>query len=526
MSNIKTAGGYKMKKIVSMIVAAAVLFSAACAFASETAEYMWAELPEFISFVTEPCSNIALFSADYNEDDIIRKIYEGAAEQRSEITVSDSPLVEDPALTSSEIGKKTGEILADIILKVKYTYPEMYFVENSFTIWRYTSGRVSVGLNYSEGIDNVQKRMRLYAAFKEDILSLITEDMTDFQKAVTVHDYIVMNLKYDTSYNVYDAVNMALGGSGVCQGYAQMFYDICANELGMGCGFAVGQNKTPGDAGHIWNVINIDGAWYHTDATYDDPLFRDSETEALTDAPLRVSHKYFLISDEKLKSINPNDSIDRENIDCAVECSDAYYDENRPWDDSSSAQIIVNNGAVYYISGNEIIRKSDKEEKTVYEFKYSSGGHVSSGIGIYEDILYVIDNRKKIYRVHLSAGEGNIFYDGSSGSALIKYLRIDGGVLRFTLSEPNSVRFSVGAVPLGETDGQILGAELIDGKIVALLRSTAKKAALYAADSEGFVKRASVVPGLNRVFAEYTGDAAYSLRLLLWTDGLKPLDAR
>lgn len=523
MSNIKTAGGYKMKKIVSMIVAAAVLFSAACAFASETAEYMWAELPEFISFVTEPCSNIALFSADYNEDDIIRKIYEGAAEQRSEITVSDSPLVEDSALTSSEIGKKTGEILADIILKVKYTYPEMYFVENSFTIWRYTSGRVSVGLNYSEGIDNVQKRMRLYAAFKEDILSLITEDMTDFQKAVTVHDYIVMNLKYDTSYNVYDAVNMALGGSGVCQGYAQMFYDICANELGMGCGFAVGQNKTPGDAGHIWNVINIDGAWYHTDATYDDPLFRDSETKALTDAPLRVSHNYFLISDEKLKSINPNDSIDRENIDCAVECSDAYYDENRPWDDSSSAQIIVNDGAVYYISGNEIIRKSDKEEKTVYEFKYSSGGSVSAGIGIYDGVLYVSDDRKNIYRVDLSSGESSLLY---GGSALIKYLRIDGGVLRFTLSEPNSVRFSVGAVPLGETDGQILGAELIDGKIVALLRSTAKKAALYAADSEGFVKRASVVPGLNRVFAEYTGDAAYSLRLLLWTDGLKPLDAR
>ncbi len=522
MSNIKTAGGYKMKKFVSMIVATAVLFSAACASASETAEYMWAELPEFISFVTEPCSNIALFSADYNEDDILKRIHNGITEQREIIVVSDKRFMIGGKPADDD---KTLEILKGSILKVQYTYPDAYCIGKTFR-YGYHGDAVFIMLNYIDSTDNVQKRLRLYEAFKEDILSLITEDMTDFQKAVTVHDYIVMNLKYDTSYNVYDAVNMALGGSGVCQGYAQMFYDICANELGMGCGFAVGQNKSPGEAGHIWNVINIDGAWYHTDATYDDPLFIDSETEALTDAPLRVSHKYFLISDEKLKSINPNDSIDRENIDCAVECSDAYYDENRPWDDSSSAQIIVNNGAIYYISGNKIIKKSDKEENTVYEFEHSSGGHVSSGIGIYEDILYVIDNRKKIYRVHLSAGGGNIFYDGSSGSAMIKYLRIDGGVLRFTLSEPNSVRFSVGAVPLGETDGQILGAELIDGKIVALLRSTAKKAALYAADSKGFVKRASVVPGLNRVFAEYTGDAAYSLRLLLWTDGLKPLDAR
>ena len=519
MSNIKTAGGYKMKKIVSMIVAAAVLFSAACAFASETAEYMWAELPEFISFATEPCSNIALFSADYNEDDILKRIHNGITEQREIIVVSDKRFMIGGKPADDD---KTLEILKGSILKVQYTYPDAYCIGKTFR-YGYHGEAVFIMLNYIDSTDNVQKRLRLYKAFKEDILSLITKDMTDFQKAVTVHDYIVMNLKYDTSYNVYDAVNMALGGSGVCQGYAQMFYDICANELGMGCGFAVGQNKTPGDAGHIWNVINIDGAWYHTDATYDDPLFRDSETKALTDAPLRVSHNYFLISDEKLKSINPNDSIDRENIDCAVECSDTYYDENRPWDDSSSAQIIVNDGAIYYISGNKIMKKSDAEEAVCIITE--GANHIEAGIGIYGDLLFAC-YKQSIYWIKLSTGESGQFYNSSSGSAMIKYLRIDGGVLRFTLSEPNSVRFSVGAVPLGETDGQILGAELIDGKIVALLRSTAKKAALYAADSEGFVKRASVVPGLNRVFAEYTGDAAYSLRLLLWTDGLKPLDAR
>ena len=508
-----------MKKFVSMIVAAAVLFSAACAFASETAMCVQAELPEFISFVTEPCSNIALFSADYNEDDIIRKIYEGAAAQESRIIVLNQLLMTD----GEPDADKTLAVLKNALTKVKYTYPDMYAIQNRYTVWQDSSGHIVIGLTYAEGIGNIQKRMRLYAAFKEDILSLITEDMTDFQKAVTVHDYIVMNLKYDTSYNVYDAVNMALGGSGVCQGYAQMFYDICANELGMGCGFAVWNNKTPGEAGHIWNVIKIDGKWYHADATYDDPLLRYSKTQTAADAPLRVSHNYFLVSDKKLKSINPNDPVDRENIDCAVECSDTYYDENRPWDDSSSAQIIVNDGAIYYISGNKIMKKSDAEEAVCIITEGEN--HIEAGIGIYGDLLFAC-YKQSIYWIKLSTGESGQFYNSGSGSAMIKYLRIDGGVLRFTLSEPNSVRFSVGAVPLGETDGQILGAELIDGKIVALLRSTAKKAALYAADSEGFVKRASVVPGLNRVFAEYTGDAAYSLRLLLWTDGLKPLDAR
>ena len=519
MSNIKTAGGYKMKKFVSIMAAAALMLSAVCAFASETAICVQAELPEFISFVTEPCSNIALFAADYNEDDIIRKIYEGAAAQESRIIVLNQLLMTD----GEPDADKTLAVLKNALTKVKYTYPDMYAIQNRYTVWQDSSGHIVIGLTYAEGIGNIQKRMRLYKAFKKDILSLITKDMTDFQKAVTVHDYIVMNLKYDTSYNVFDAVNMAIGGSGVCQGYAQMFYDLCANELGMGCGFAVGNNKTAGAAGHIWNVIKIDGKWYHADATYDDPLLRYSETQTAADAPMRVSHNYFLVSDKKLKSINPNDSIDRENIDCAVECSDTYYDENRPWDDSSSAQIIVNDGAVYYISGNEIIRKSDKEEKTVYEFKYSSGGSVSAGIGIYDEVLYVSDNRKNIYRVDLSSGESSLLYNGSS---LIKYMRIDGGVLRFSLSEPNSVQYSIGAVPLGETTGQILGAELIDGKIVVLLRSAAKKASLYASNSEEFIKRAGVSPGLNRIFAEYTGDAASSLRLFLWTDGLKPLDVR
>ena len=43
---------------------------------------------------------------------------------------------------------------------------------------------------------------------------------------------------------------------------------------------------------HIWNLIKIDGKWYHVDVTWDDPIM---------DKPGRVKHDNFLRSDDGIK---------------------------------------------------------------------------------------------------------------------------------------------------------------------------------------------------------------------------------
>ena len=50
---------------------------------------------------------------------------------------------------------------------------------------------------------------------------------------------------------------------------------------------------TAGGQAHAWNLVNLDGAWYHFDATWDDPL---------PDVIGRVTYNYYNLTDAQIKS--------------------------------------------------------------------------------------------------------------------------------------------------------------------------------------------------------------------------------
>ncbi len=99
------------------------------------------------------------------------------------------------------------------------------------------------------------------------------EDASEYQTVVNYHDYIVANTvygflegdDYDLSFTASGAL---LKGTAVCNGYAE------AMELLLLCsGFDVYMafgNTTEGS--HAWNIVNIEGDWYHVDTTWDDPI--------------------------------------------------------------------------------------------------------------------------------------------------------------------------------------------------------------------------------------------------------------
>ena len=96
---------------------------------------------------------------------------------------------------------------------------------------------------------------------------------SEYQTVVNYHDYIVHNTAYgfltgeeeQYSYKAYGAL---LRNKAVCNGYAE------AMELLLLCSgldtYMVVGNTTEG--AHAWNIVKIDGEWYHVDTTWDDPL--------------------------------------------------------------------------------------------------------------------------------------------------------------------------------------------------------------------------------------------------------------
>ena len=72
----------------------------------------------------------------------------------------------------------------------------------------------------------------------------------------------------------------------VCDGYAYAFQKIM-KHLHIPCRFVVGRS---GKIGHGWNMVKLEGKWYHIDVTFDDPIVNGSDANTIP------RYKYFLKS--------------------------------------------------------------------------------------------------------------------------------------------------------------------------------------------------------------------------------------
>ena len=94
----------------------------------------------------------------------------------------------------------------------------------------------------------------------------------------------------------------------ICQGYADAF-DMLTSMLGMNCGQIFGQGNGP----HNWNMIELDGNWYHVDCTWG---------AAFGGVDGKCSWAYLFASDAQMGRTH---SWDREAYPDAVDDSLFYY---------------------------------------------------------------------------------------------------------------------------------------------------------------------------------------------------------
>ena len=108
---------------------------------------------------------------------------------------------------------------------------------------------------------------------------------SEYSRALWLHDWLIYNANYDTSYTYYYANGVLLEGVGVCQSYA-LAYDLLLHEIGIESVYLSG---TANGVSHAWNLVRLDGSWYHVDCTWDDPIGGGYE-----------KHSYFGLTDEQM----------------------------------------------------------------------------------------------------------------------------------------------------------------------------------------------------------------------------------
>lgn len=167
-----------------------------------------------------------------------------------------------------------------------------------------------VNFSYNMDIEEATKRRKYVEETLTPVLNKVDKNWSDTEKALFVHDYIVANFMYDyrlyeePGYENHDIYGFLKDGKGVCQSYAYT-YIYMMRKLGLECYMIISPPKDldgNGEAeimGHGWNVVKIDGKWYHVDATYDDPILGQSYHY---DFVGEVSHEKFLLSDRQVET--------------------------------------------------------------------------------------------------------------------------------------------------------------------------------------------------------------------------------
>ena len=150
--------------------------------------------------------------------------------------------------------------------------------------------------------------MRVYEKIKSVLRTIINDEMTDFEKARAIYDWLIMNVTYDgallnmikdgaddldtTEYNSFYLEGVFDDGVAVCDGISKAFAAM-ANVEGIPCVQVTGlQTSDPDGIGHAWNKIYLDGSWYIVDATSGGVIVNGSEIYSLV---------YFLITDSEMQ---------------------------------------------------------------------------------------------------------------------------------------------------------------------------------------------------------------------------------
>ena len=188
---------------------------------------------------------------------------------------------------------KGSRLRSDEIKKVIYAFqndnPEVFWLANRYyVIYRGMDTIIKMSSvmderEYEESLQKLNNKV-------DQILKSVPKGLSEYERELFIHDYIVENCKYDKSkdfqrpWERYTCLGCLVRKEAVCEGYSKST-QLLLSRLGVKCRTITGSR---GQEQHMWNMVNIDSQWYHLDVTWD-------SVEELS------RYFYFNVTDEVIK---------------------------------------------------------------------------------------------------------------------------------------------------------------------------------------------------------------------------------
>ncbi len=292
-----------------------------------------------------------------------------------------------------------------VFTDVMYNSPEFFYADQKL-VYRYNQDGLVISLSFTYNM-SYTRRTECEAFYEQEISYLVQEveamALSDAEKALYVHDYLISSYAYDADESIYDVYHFLEERKGVCQAYS-LCYIAIMRELNIPCFMVVSKEMN-----HSWNLVQIDGEWYHVDLVYDDPK---------PDRPGQVLHNHFLLSDEAMQQDfgqGPHWGWSSMYV-----CQDDRYSDAF-WQASDTRMLYLNDTWYYVDDADRTLYRiyfSGFNRRTIFTFTehwyVDPAGPCSgddpywkglyTGLGIYNGYIY-LNTPTTIWRVNPSSGE-------------------------------------------------------------------------------------------------------------------------
>lgn len=291
----------------------------------------------------------------------------------------------------------------------------------------YTAAIISRDYTYSGYVNNVTINFTIKyntsanteASVKSKIETIkntiITENMTEFQKIKAIHDYVVTYATFtkDTTESPHAANTFLTEKKGLSQAYALVTYHLL-NEAGIKAYYVTG---TYAGTPHAWNIVEFDGKSYHLDTALNEPSIRDASITG----DKAISYEYFLkgtteLSKHTISGVPSNVIVE------ATSDATSYAKLQNVFNP------ITVNSWLYYVRTDGVLARLDLSPLTT----------IGNGNDKFEEFTFQDSSSKNVEAAYLVHDKGWLYFSNVTDNNYLYKVNTDGTDL--TLLVPTYVR--------------------------------------------------------------------------------------
>lgn len=293
------------------------------------------------------------------------------------------------------LSTKDKDILARAYEGVMADYGNIFWV-SGYQYNTYASDGDVLGLEFEPKYTMSQEQKDIYQvkidAVVAEWLSGISQDASDFEKALYVFETLIDKVDYDAdSEENQNILSVFIYQSTVCQGYADAAWYLL-NELGIKSTIITG---TANNESHAWNLVYLDDAYYYMDVTWGNSKYLNDNN----DTAKRINYAYLAMTTEEI-SQNHIITSNFEVPEC-LSNEDNYFVMKGLYYDWFGVDSIGSKLADSYNSGEtEISLKFSNSDlyNRVQQYFFEEK-HISDYISELEAVYYLLDENANVITV-------------------------------------------------------------------------------------------------------------------------------